>query len=111
MPQSKPCQCRYCRYTRTARMRKTTTLATMRFLSMKGEKPRAAVLATRSGNGTPKVNECAWRVKRKRGTVQPLTTKNTSVDKEARDNLLLLARLWGRGLRLSWRDGLVRLGC
>ena len=28
-----------------------------------GEKPRAATLATRSGNGTPKVNECEWRVK------------------------------------------------
>src|SRR5580658_8654728 len=28
-----------------------------------GEKLRAATLATRSGNGTPKVNECARRVK------------------------------------------------
>jgi hypothetical protein len=32
-----------------------------------GEKPRAATLATRSGNGTPKVNECAQRVNQRHG--------------------------------------------
>ncbi len=44
-------------------MRKTTALARIRFLSMKGESlaPRPA---TRSGNGILKVNERAGRVKR-----------------------------------------------
>lgn len=43
-------------------MRNTTRLATKRFLSMKGE-ARAATLATRNGNGIPKVNESSGRVK------------------------------------------------
>src|ERR1700730_13733377 len=34
-----------------------------------GEKPRTATLATQSGNGTPKVNDCAQRVKPEAGTL------------------------------------------
>src|SRR5580698_11475031 len=47
-------------------MRNTTVLATMRFLSMKRAASRRD-LATRSGNGTPKVNEWEGRVKRRCG--------------------------------------------
>ena len=54
-----------------------------------GEKPRAATLATRSGNGTPKVNECEERVKPGRTATGWCRTR----------------------FRLGWRSGLVRLGC
>jgi hypothetical protein len=43
-------------------MRNTTTLAAMRFLSMKGKTLRRD-FANGKGNGTLKVNDCARRVK------------------------------------------------
>src|SRR5215469_5618744 len=65
VPQSNVRQWRYCRYTRTASMHNTTTLARMRFLSMKG-KLRAAVPQREVGNGSSKVNEQDIRVKHRR---------------------------------------------
>ena len=62
VPQSNVRQCRYCRYTRANSMHNTTTLARMRFLSMKG-KFRAAVPQREVGNGSSKVNEGNIRVK------------------------------------------------